>query len=260
MAMEVDTVAYRIGEVARLAHVSVRTLHHYDELGLLEPSGRSDNGYRFYAPQDLERLQHVLFYRELGFSLDEIRALLADPAFDRRDALLRQRELLAERRQRLEAMLELIDKTLTSLQGGIPMTKEEMFEVFGDFDPSQYEAEVRERWGDTEAYTESVRRAKRYTKADWQRLREESEEITLAIAALMDEGVAPEDPRAMDAVERHRLQIDRWFYPCSREMHATLGEMYIADARFTATYEKVRPGMAQYVHDAIQANRDRQAA
>jgi len=137
------------------------------------------------------------------------------------------------------------------------MTKEEMFEVFGDFDPAEYEDEVRERWGDTEAYRESARRAARYTKTDWQRFKTESEEIDAAIVALMDEGVAPDDPRAMDAVDRHRDQIDRWFYPCSRQMHAALGRMYVADPRFTATYEKIRPGMAQYVCDATQANAKR---
>jgi DNA-binding transcriptional MerR regulator len=250
----VNAVAYTVGEVAKLARVSVRTLHHYDEVGLLRPSERSDAGYRLYSLGDLERLQQVLFYKELGFALDEIAGLMNDPAFDRREALLVQRELVAGQALRLEALLGLIDKTLTSLEGGIHMTKEEMFEVFGDFDPSQYEDEVKERWGDTDAYKESTRRAARYTKDDWARFKAESEEINATIVALMDEGVAPDDPRAMDAVERHRLQIDQWFYPCSHEMHSNLGEMYIADPRFTATYEKIHPGMARYVRDAIKAN------
>jgi len=255
--MGVTGIAFKVGEVARLAHVSVRTLHHYDEVGLLQPSARSEAGYRLYAPSDLERLQHVLLYRELGFSLDKTRRLLAEPGFDRREALLAQRELVSRQAGRLKAMLALIDKTLASLEGAIPMSNEEMFEVFGDFDPSQYEKEVQERWGHTEAYKESARRAKSYTKEDWQRFKEESLQINESITALMDEGVLPDDPRAMDAVEQHRLQIDRWFYPCSPEMHASLGEMYIADARFTATYERIHPGMAQYVRDAIVANATR---
>lgn len=183
---------------------------------------------------------------------------MTGPSFDRRKALLAQREMLAARAARLEAMLGLIDKTLASLEGGVSMTKEEMFEVFGDFDPSRYEEEVKERWGDTDAYRESARRAKSYTKEDWQRFKDESEEIGKAIASLMDEGVAPDDPRATDAVERARLQIDRWFYPCSREMHVCLGEMYVADPRFRETYEKIRTGMAQYVCDAIKANAARE--
>ncbi|MHB9115376.1 MAG: MerR family transcriptional regulator [Thermoleophilia bacterium] len=250
---------FKVGEVAKLARVSVRTLHHYDRVGLLAPSARSEAGYRLYAPPDLERLQHVLFYKELGFSLEEIHALMADPAFDRRVALLEQRALLQEQMLRLEALLSLIDRTLVSLEGGFSMTNEDMFEVFDDFDPADHEAETRKRWGHTDAYKESARRTKGYTKQDWERFKAESDEIGQAIAALMDEGVPPDDPRAMDQVERHRLQIDRWFYPCPLEMHVNLGEMYVADPRFTATYERIHAGMARYVRDAIVANAARVA-
>lgn len=247
-------LTYTVGQVAKLAHVSVRTLHHYDELGLLTPSERSEAGYRLYTESDLERLQQVLFYKELGFSLDEIRSMMTDPAYNRRDALVAQRELIAKQMLRLQAMLDLIDKTIASLDGGVRLSQEEMFEVFGDFDPTKYEEEVQKRWGHTEAYRESSRRAAGYSKEDWQRFKAETGEIHAAIAALMDAGVPANDPRAMDAVERHRLLIDRWFYPCSREMHAELGNMYVTDPRFTATYENIRPGMAQYMRDAITAN------
>jgi len=247
-------MANTVGEVAKLAHVSVRTLHHYDETGLLVPSDRSEAGYRLYSTEDLERLQQVLFYKELGFSLEEIRELMADPAFDRREALLSQREMVAEQALRLEALLGLIDRTLVSLEGGIRMTKEDMFEVFGDFDPAEYEDEVKERWGETDAYKESARRTAGYTKEDWQRYRDEAQAVSLEIAALMDEGVPASDPRAVAAVEQHRLLIDRWFYPCSRQMHAGLGRMYVADPRFKKNYEKVREGMAQYLCDAIEAS------
>jgi DNA-binding transcriptional MerR regulator len=250
----VNAVPYKVGDVARIAHVSVRTLHHYEALGLLVASGRSEAGYRLYASADLERLQQVLFFKELGFSLEEIRDLMADPAFDRKEALILQRDLIAEHALRLEAMLGLIDKTLLSLEEGRTMESDEMFEVFGDFDPAEYEDEVRERWGDTDAYKESARRTSRYTKADWQRFKDENEQIGLDTARLMDEGVPPTDARAMDLAEQARLQIDKWFYPCSREMHVGLAEMYIADPRFAATYEKIHQGMAQYWHDAVLAN------
>jgi len=245
---------YTVGEVARAAHVTVRTLHHYHQLGLVAPAARSNSGYRLYTVDDLGRLQTVLFYRELGFPLGKIRELVTEPTFDRRRALLAQRDLIVQQALRHEALLGLIDKTLAALEGGVNMTKEEMFEVFGDFDPIRHEDEARERWGETDAYKESARRTARHTKEDWKRYKAESDEINKAIAALMDEGVPPSDPRALDAVEHARLQIDRWFYPCSREMHAGLGRMYVADPRFTAHYEKIRPGMAQYVCAAIQAN------
>lgn len=229
-------------------------MHHYDEIGLLTPSKRTEAGYRQYTDEDLERLQQILFYRELGFGLDQIAAVMNAPDFDRRAALKEQRRLLEAQIHRLQAALRLIDKTVAAMEGGIPLTKEEMFEVFGDFDPTQYEAEARERWGHTEAYQESTRRARKYTKADWQRFADENLQINGEIMRLMEAGVAPDDARAMDAVERHRLLIDRWFYPCSREMHARLGELYVTDDRFRRTYENMRPGMAQYMHDAIKAN------
>lgn len=134
------------------------------------------------------------------------------------------------------------------------MSDEELFEVFGDFDPSEYEDEARDRWGGTAAYRESAQRAKGYAKDDWARFRREGDAVVDQLAALMDEGAAPSDARAMDAAERHRLQIDRWFYPCPHEMHVELGRMYVADPRFAANYDKVRPGMAQYLCDAIAAN------
>jgi len=257
--MKTPACTYTVGKVARLAHVSVRALRHYDELGLLRPSRRTEAGYRLYTSEDLERLQQVLFYKELGFSLEEIRDLMADPAFDRREALAGQRRQIVARTLRLEAMLALIDRTLASLEGEAHMSDEELFEVFGGFDPSEYEDEARERWGDTAAYRESARRTKGYTKEDWERFKAEDDALNADLASLVDEGVPPHDARAVDAAERHRLQIDRWFYPCPSEMHVALGRMYVADPRFAATYEKIRPGMARYLCEAIAANAARAA-
>ena len=245
---------YTVGEVANAAHLTIRTLHHYDALGVLRPSFRSDAGYRRYTHADLERLQQILLYRELGFSLGQIREAMDDPGFDRRKALLVQRGQIASRAARLDAILGLIDKTIASQEKGAVMEKEELLGVFGDFDPGDYQDEVRERWGATGAYKESTRRTRRYTREDWERFKTQSAEINAEIAGLMDEGALPDDPRAMAVVERHRLLINTWFYPCSRETHLGLGQMYVTDARFEATYEKIRQGMAQYVCDAIAAN------
>ena len=257
--MKTPASTYTIGKVARLAHVSVRALRHYDELGLLRPSRRTEAGYRLYVSEDLERLQQLLFYKELGFGLEEIRDLMADPAFDRREALAGQRRQIVARALRLEAMLALIDRTLASLEGEVHMSDEELFGVFGDFDPSEYEDEARERWGDTAAYRESARRTKGYTRKDWERFKAERDALNADLASLVDEGAPPDDARAVDAAERHRLQIDRWFYPCPPEMHVALGRMYVADPRFAATYEKIRPGMARYLCEAIAANAARAA-
>lgn len=247
-------VPYTVGDVAKLAHISVRTLHHYDEIGLLDASGRTDAGYRLYCDADLERLQQILLYRELGFPLDEIAEVMGSPGFLRHEALFGQKELLRRKQAHVAAMIEAVERAIDADERGTTMNKEDMFEVFGEFDPSEHEQEAQERWGETDSYKESAKRTARYSKDDWKRYKQESEEITTAIADLMDQGVPPHDSRAVDAVDRARLQIDQWFYPCSREMHAELGKMYVADPRFAANYEKIRPGLAQYMCDATAAN------
>jgi hypothetical protein len=165
--------------------------------------------------------------------------------------------MLEDKAAQLGRMAEAVDAALDTIEKGTTMDEKDMFEVFGDFDPKEYEAEAREKWGETDAYKESARRTKGYAKQDWQRFKDESLQIGVDTARLMDEAVPADDPRAMDLAEQARLQIDTWFYPCSHEMHVSLAEMYIVDPRFKATYEKIHEGMAQYWHDAIRANAER---
>lgn len=252
-------MSHTVGAVARLAGVTVRTLHHYDEIGLLTPGDRSDAGYRRYGDADLERLQRILFYRELGFGLDQISNLMTDDAAEATDHLRRQHALLVERIGRLQRMAAAVEKAMEAHTLGISLTPEERFEVFGDFDPDQHAAEVEERWGDTDPYRESTRRAARYTKADWERINTQGQAAIEQVVAAMRAGLPAGSIDAMDGAEAHRRQIDDAFYPCSYEMHVGLAEMYIADPRFTATYEKIAPGLAQYLHDAIKANAARHA-
>ena len=243
-----------VGEVAHLASVSVRALHHYDELGLLTPSVRTEAGYRLYSDADLACLQQVLFFKELGFGLGDIARIMHDPQFDRLEALRMQRRMLMDKSSQLALMAEAVDAAIDAEEGGVRMDAKDMFDAFGDFDPKEYEKEAEERWGNTDAYKESARRTKRYTKEDWIEVRKETEAVNAGLAKLMDEGVPADDPRAMDQAEQHRLNIDRRFYPVSYEMHVGLAEMYIADPRFAANYEKVHAGLAHYMHDAILAN------
>ena len=242
---------HTVGELSTLAGVSVRALHHYDEIGLLAPSGRSDAGYRLYSYADLERLQEILVWRQLGFALEEIRALLDDPAHDRETALLRQRELVAAERERLGATARALDAALAAHRQGEQMTPRSMFE---DFDPSQYEEEVRERWGHTDAYQESARRAAGYGESEWAEIRAEAERVTADFAALMAGGEPAGGVSARAVAERHRQHMTRWFYEVSPQMHRNLAEMYIADDRFKRSYDQVAPGLADYVHDAVLAN------
>jgi DNA-binding transcriptional MerR regulator len=246
-----------VSQVAKLAGVSVRTLHHYDEIGLLRPSGRSEAGYRLYEQQDLQRLQQVLFFKELGFPLEEITRVVRDPAFDIRAALRMQRQLLTERATRVHALIQAVDAALESIERGTVMKKEEMFEVFGDFDPTKYEAEARERWGNTQAYKESAKRTSRYAKKDWEKIKAEGDRIQKELAAQLEAGRAPTDAEVMALAEQHRGYIERWFYPCSPEMHRGLGELYVSDSRFTENIDRVRPGLAQFMRDAFRANSER---
>ena len=246
-----------VGEVAAMAGVTVRTLHHYDRIGLLSPSGRSAAGYRLYAPDDLDRLHQVLLYRELGFSLEDVAALLADDA-DPEAHLRRQHALLRDRLDRTQQMVAAVEKEMEARAMGMSLTPEEKFEVFGEFDPDQYEEEVQERWGETDAYAQSKRRTSKYTKEDWVRIKQEGEDVEARFAAALQAGVPADSEQAMDIAEEHRQQISRNFYDCPPEMHAGLGRMYVEDERFTAHYDQRAPGLARYVSTAVQANAARQ--
>lgn len=242
-----------VGQVARLAGISVRTLHHYDEIGLLRPAERTRAGYRRYTEQDLERLEQVLFYRELGFSLEDITAILDDPTADRMTHLRRQHELLTARINRLRAMVAAVEKAMEAHTMNIRLTPAERLEVFGDFAPERYEREVEERWGG-EALEQSRRRASSMTKDDWVKFTREAAEVVEGFARAYAEGEPPTGTRAMDLAEAHRAHITRWWYECTYEIHRGLGEMYVSDPRFSANYESVAEGLAAYIRDAICAN------
>ncbi|MFC7548109.1 MerR family transcriptional regulator [Plantactinospora sp. GCM10030261] len=247
-------MGYAVGQVAAFAGVTVRTLHHYDEIGLLTPSGRTSTGYRRYDETDLTRLQQILFYRELGFPLEEIAKILDDPAADPVTHLRQQHDLLTGRIKRLEEMVQAIEFAMEARKMNIPLTPEERFEVFGDFNPDDHAEEAERRWGGTEAYRESARRTRSYSKEDWLRNKAENEDWGRRFAAVMDSGAAPESPEAMELAEEHRQLISRWFYDCSYEIHTGLACLYTEDPRFTKYFEDLKPGMAAYLRAAIQSN------
>ncbi|HYJ13033.1 MAG TPA: MerR family transcriptional regulator [Thermomicrobiales bacterium] len=247
---------YRVGQMAEFGGVTVRTLHHYEQIGLLVPSARSDAGYRLYVDSDIDRLSRILYYRELGFSLIDIATMLDDPAVPARDHLARQHRLLIDRLGRVQAMVAAIEREMEAAMSGYNLTAGEKLEVFGDFDPDQYEDEAQKRWGDTDAWAESKRRTSQYDKVQWQAIQAEAAAISDRFVALMSTGVLPASPEAMAVAEDHRLHLGRWFYDCSPEMHRALGEMYIADERFTANIDRAAPGLAIYMCQAIAANAD----
>ncbi|GAA4884677.1 MerR family transcriptional regulator [Actinomycetospora straminea] len=252
------TTTWTVGQVAERSGVTVRTLHHYDEIGLLRPSRRSTAGYRLYTPDDLVRLQHVVVYRRLGFALEEVAVLLDDPDADVAAHLRRQRAEVMSRLDELAELVTAIDRALEAEVSGIQLTPDEQRELFGEGFKEEYQQEAQERWGDTEVWRQSQERTARYTKADWQAMKAEMDEVNARFVAALQAGEPADSPAAMDVAEAHRQHISRWFYDCSPEMHAGLSEMYVADERFTTTYEDIAPGLAQYVHDAAHANAARQ--
>ncbi|MGC9542335.1 MerR family transcriptional regulator [Streptomyces sp. UG1] len=253
-------MSYSVGQVARFAGVTVRTLHHYDDIGLLVPGERSHAGHRRYNDADLDRLQQILFYRELGFPLEEVAALLDDPDADPRVHLRRQHELLTARIEKLQKMAAAVEHAMEARNMGINLTPEERFEVFGDKDPEQYREEAEARWGDTEAYAESQRRAATYTKEDWKRIQAEVDDWGERYAALVAAGGQPSGEAAMNLAEEHRQQISRYYFEVPYEMHRCFGEMYVSDERFKAFYDAMHPGLAEHLREAILANADRRTA
>jgi MerR family transcriptional regulator, thiopeptide resistance regulator len=245
---------YTVSEVAKLAHVSVRALHHYDDIGLLSPARRSAAGYRLYDDGDLRRLHEILLFRELGLPLDAIQRVLAAPEEERAAALRAHRRDLDERLERVQAVIRAVDARLDALERRTIMDPGTMFDGFDSFDHAQYAAEAEQRWGETEAYRESARRTKSYTKADWSAIKAEADAIMQRWGVLHEAGTDPTAAAAMEVAEQHRQHISRWFYTCAPEFHAGLADMFVADPRFRETFEKYGAGMTDFVAESIRAN------
>jgi DNA-binding transcriptional MerR regulator len=262
-----------VGRVAELVGVSVRTLHHWDGIGLVRPSGRSWSGYRLYDAQDVARIHRVLVYRELGLALAQIGRILDDPAVDPREHLLRQRTLLAERIRRLErtarAVDEMIERTdmddqntpgtspdaaRASTRGGATaLSPEEQARIFGtDWDPA-HQDEAEERWGGTDAWKQSAERTRHWGAEQWQALKDETETLEADLAEAMLRGVAPGGEEANALAERHRDSIGQ-HYDCTRSMQVVLARMYTEDPRFAAHYDERAEGLSAWLRRVIEEN------
>ncbi|KQY07633.1 transcriptional regulator [Mycobacterium sp. Root135] len=245
-----------VGEVARRFGITVRTLHHYDDIGLLTPSRRSASGYRVYTSADLTRLSQVIVYRRLELSLEEIASLLEDG--NEVSHLLRQRERVTSRLDEMTALVEAIDHALEKAMNNTPMTDDDMRELFGDsFD--DYQAEAEQKWGETDEWKESQRRTKSYGKQEWIQIKSEGEAVEKALSDAFRVGLPADSEEAMAAAEQHRLHVNRWFYDCPPAFHRNLGDLYVSDPRYVANYDESfgLPGLAAYCREAIHANADR---
>jgi MerR family transcriptional regulator, thiopeptide resistance regulator len=245
--------ANTVGAVAALTGVSVRTLHHYDHIGLVVPSVRTAAGYRGYTDADIERLHVVLVYRSVGIPLDEIRALLDDANADVLEHLMRQHELLLEQSDRLQHTIKAVEELMNAHRGGIQLTAQEQVEIFGTTAfGEEYAAEAEARWGDTEAWKQSQQRVSQLRKEDWIAIKAESDALLDALAQAKRSGVKPGSDEANKLADRHRASIER-FYDCGDEMHRCLAEMYLADERFARYYDDAEPDLAQFLHDIVIA-------
>lgn len=242
----------QVKDVSRVSGVSVRALHHWDQIGLLVP-GRTGAGYRVYEESHLLRLQQILIGRSLGLSLEEIRVSLDDPAFDHQAALRRQRAALVDRLSETHKAIAAIDAALAHLTPQKGEKTMDAKQLFDGFDPAAHDAEVKQRWGETDAYKESAKRTRSYGEAQWREIKAEASAIWEDAAKAMAAGFAPESETARALVERHRQHVERWFYPVSPAMHLKLADMWEGDERFTASIDRHGEGLTAWIAAAVRA-------
>ena len=244
---------WTVGDVAHRLGITRRTLHHYDEIGLLRPSSRSAAGYRLYSPDDLTRLRTIVLWRRLEMPLEEIRAALDDG--DAAAQLRRQREAVMTRREELDDLLRAIDSVMEASMSKKPVEGEVLQEIFGDeFDDGLAAAE--QQWGDTEAWQQSAARTAAYGRAEWEQIKAETDAMRRRFVEAYAAGETPQSRRAAAAVEAHREHIDRWFYDCDAAMHRRLGDLYVSDPRYALGADEVADpaGLAGWIRDAIEAS------
>jgi DNA-binding transcriptional MerR regulator len=248
---------FTVSEVARLSGVSVRTLHHYDDVGLLKPAHVGDNGYRYYGKDELLRLQQILFHRELGFALEDIRQVLEAPDFDRAVALRAHREKLAAEARRYRRLIRTIDETLAALEGATTMDESGIYAGF-DFDPEKQaarEARLVERFGERArpAIEKSLELLSKTSKADLQARKIEQDAIETALVEALARGVPADSAAVQRLMRRQHVWVAAWWgAQPNRASFAGLGRLYVEDPEFHARYEAVAPGLADYLAEAMR--------
>ncbi|AXB42932.1 MerR family transcriptional regulator [Amycolatopsis albispora] len=242
-----------VGRAASLVGVSVKTLHHWDAIGLVRPGGRTWAGYRVYSDEDVARIHRVLVYRELGFPLAEIGRILDDPSADAQEHLRRQRAQLVERIDRLREMVTAVDRMMAAARGGIRLTVEEQVEIFGDHWQPSWVEEAEQRWGESKQWAQYAERAEARTPQEWKEIVAAADALHADLAAAKQAGVVPGSEEANALAERHRAQQSEYF-DCTHSMHVCLGRTFAGDPGFAAYYDGFTPGMATWLRDVIFAN------
>lgn len=241
-------MAYTVNQLALLAGITPRTLHHYDHIGLLTPAVNPKNGYRQYGEQELLRLQQILFFRELKFSLAQIKNILASPNFNPLEALADQKHMLALEVKRLNGLMKTINNTIKKLKGQKNMNDQDLYGGLTRDEMEAYQKEAQQKWGHTEAFKQSQRRVATFTKDDWKNIKEESDALLRDMVAMMNRDVT--DPAVQKIVERHRQSINR-FYDCTIEIYRGLAQMYLQDQRFADFYRKYHKDLPEFLSAAM---------
>ncbi|MED1672361.1 MerR family transcriptional regulator [Pallidibacillus thermolactis] len=244
---------YTIQKLARLAGVTTRTLRYYDKIGLLKPARINSSGYRIYGQNEVNLLQQIMFYRELGLQLETIKEIIHDPSFNRKNALKEHLQQLIAKRKQIDLLIEIVKKTIKHEEGRIQMSDQEKFEGFKkrlvEENEKKYGDEVRERWGE-EALEASNQKVLNMSQEDYEKVTKLAEDVNQTLAKAMETG-DPASEIAQRAADLHKQWLTFYWKEYSKEAHAGLAQMYVDDERFKAYYDKVKPGAAEFLRDAI---------
>lgn len=244
---------YTVRKLAQLAGVSPRTLRYYDKIGILRPARINSSGYRLYGEAEVDRLQQILFHKELGMDLGSIKAVITSPSFDRAEALRKHRQGLLERRSRLDLLIANVDQSIAAIEEGATMPDKDKFRGFMrelvDENEAKYGAEARQRYGN-DTVDASNARVKGMTQEQYEESARLAAEIQETLNAALKTG-DPAGPLAQKAAELHRQWLGFWWDSYSSEAHAGLAQMYVNDERFAKYYDKDQPGTAAFLRDAI---------
>lgn len=244
---------YTVQKLSKIAGISTRTLRYYDEIGILKPARINSSGYRIYGQAEVDRLQQILFYRELGVSLESIKDIVTAPSFDGAKALREHREKLLEKRKQLDLVILNVEKTIASTEGRVIMSDKEKFEGFKqkmvDDNEEKYGKEIREKYGN-DTINKSNAKLMNMTEEQYNEVTSLEEQVKVALAEAFKNG-DPSSDIAQKAADLHKRWLTFYWRQYSKEAHAGLAQMYVDDERFTAYYDKEQPGMAEFLRDAI---------
>ena len=239
---------YSVKQVSKLAGVSVRTLHHYDKIGLLKPSERAESRYRYYYRNDLLKLQQILFYKELGFQLSQIQDILSEDDFDLMKALEFQRKELLKKAGRLKQLIQTLDKTIVELKTGKEMKEEELYVGFPKEEIQNIHNEVKQKWGEEELLT-TEGRLKKLNKTEWANIMQQGEDVGKELSKLLN--IEASDKRVQQIVKNHYSWVCN-FYEVPKERYLGLSQLYVSDERFTAYYDRYGKGTAALLSNGME--------